>query len=132
MPVPGFVRVVGDLAMRAVGVLLVLYGLAVLWESESLMTWLIHEVGEERALGPQNVIRLKNGGTLLTNPAAMVKWTMPFWLMGVTMIAGGLKLALSGVTSLFSGNRNIPPLTRRSGAGEVQPGNQPSLPNAGG
>jgi hypothetical protein len=94
--------VVGDLAMRAIGILLVCYGLAVLWESESLMTWLIHEVGEERALGAQNVIRLENGGTLLTNPSAMAKWTMPVLVMGVAMIAGGLKLTLNGTLKVFS------------------------------
>jgi hypothetical protein len=85
------------------------------------MFWLIHEVGEEGVLGPQNVIRLEHGRTLLTNPDAMNLWTLPIWLMGVVMIIGGLKLSLSGIAKLFSRKDGMqlesePPISRE-GAG---------------
>lgn len=46
------------------------------------MTFLIHLVSEERALGAGNVIRTEDGGTLLTNPGAMALWTLPFLFLG--------------------------------------------------
>lgn len=41
--------------------------------AETEMVWLIHLVGEERALGAGNVIRRPDGAVLLTNPTAMVQ-----------------------------------------------------------
>jgi hypothetical protein len=67
-------------------------GILVWFEAEDLMLALIHKVGEERALGKENVIRLEGGGTLLTNPVAMIRWTMPFWGLGAVLIVGGLLL----------------------------------------
>jgi hypothetical protein len=75
-----------------VAVIVLLGGLAVLWKSSSLMLWLIHEIGEERALGSQSVIHLEGGGKLLTNPGAMVCWTLPFWFMGGALISAGIML----------------------------------------
>ena len=47
-------------------------GLLVLWNSHALMVYLIHLIGEERALGPQNVVRTNDGAVLLTNPGGML------------------------------------------------------------
>ena len=67
-------------------------GVAVLWWSEDLMSWLIWEVGEEYALGPESVIHLENGGKLLTNPGAMIRWTIPFWVLGLVQLASAFTL----------------------------------------
>lgn len=53
-------------------------GLATFWWSSDLMLCLIWLVGEEYALGAENVIHLEDGGKLLTNPGAMMAWTAPF------------------------------------------------------
>jgi len=71
---------------------LLLAGLATLWWSSDLMSWLIWLVGEERALGSTNVIHLEGGGKLLTNPTAMVRWTLPFWFLGFVQITGAFTL----------------------------------------
>jgi hypothetical protein len=71
---------------------LVAAGCATLWWSNPLMLWLIWMVGEERALGAGNVIRLENGGTLLTNPSAMVRWMTPFWFLGLVQITSAITL----------------------------------------
>ena len=73
-------------------VVLLAAGVATLWWSQSLMFWLIHMVGEERALGSGNVIRLENGAKLLTNPSAMVRWMAPFWFLGVAQITAAVTL----------------------------------------
>jgi hypothetical protein len=67
-------------------------GVAILWWSSDLMLWLIHMVGEERALGVDNVIHLENGGKLLTNPGAMMRLTMPFWILGMVQIGAAITL----------------------------------------
>ena len=67
-------------------------GVATLWWSEELMGWLIYMVGEERALGADNVIHLENGGKLLTNPGAMMRWTIPFWVLGMVQITAAITL----------------------------------------
>lgn len=56
------------------------------------MAWLIRTIGEERALGTANVVRLQGGGTLLTNPSGMVKWMLPFWLLGSAQISAAVTL----------------------------------------
>jgi hypothetical protein len=71
---------------------LFLAGVAALWWSQDLMIWLIWKVGEEYALGPENVIRLENGGTLLTNPGAMFSWMIPIWALGFVQIASAFTL----------------------------------------
>jgi hypothetical protein len=67
-------------------------GTATLWWSSELMLWLIRLVGEERALGAENVIRLEDGATLLTNPEGMIRWTMPFWFLGLVQFMAALTL----------------------------------------
>jgi hypothetical protein len=67
-------------------------GVATLWWSEELMGWLIYMVGEERVLGADNVIHLENGGKLLTNPVAMMRWTIPFWVLGMVQITAAITL----------------------------------------
>src|SRR5687768_9868191 len=67
-------------------------GLATLWWSQDLMTWLIYMVGEEYALGAENVIHTEDGGKLLTNPAAMMRWTIPFWLLGLLQLSAAATL----------------------------------------
>ena len=64
-------------------------GLATLGWSHDLMLCLIHAVGEVRALGPNNVVR-RDGGLLLTNPAAIVAWTLPFWGAGLLLIGSAV------------------------------------------
>ncbi len=72
--------------------LLCLAGIATLWWSSELMRWLIWMLGEERALGSENVVRLEGGGTLLTNPGAMLVWTTPFWALGILQLAAAATL----------------------------------------
>lgn len=72
--------------------ILIIVGCATLWWSEPLMHWLIWLVGEERALGVDNVIHTESGGTLLTNSAAMMQWAIPFWVLGCVQISAGLTL----------------------------------------
>jgi hypothetical protein len=82
------------LAVFVLGQAAVLFtaGFATLWWSQDLMLWLIHMVGEERALGAANVVHLEGGGTLLTNPSAMVRWTLPFWFLGAMQISAAITL----------------------------------------
>ena len=67
-------------------------GTATLWWSQDLMTLLIHLVGEERALGANNVIRREDGSTLLTNPVGMILWMVPFWFLGCLQVTSALTL----------------------------------------
>jgi hypothetical protein len=67
-------------------------GVATLWWSHELMLWLIYMVGEERALGADNVIHLENGGKLLTNPSAVFRWTIPMWVLGLVQITASITL----------------------------------------
>ena len=60
-------------------------GVAALWHCDVLLLWLTHVVGPEYALGEDNVVYLENGGVLLTNPVAMLLWSVPIWAT-----AGGL------------------------------------------
>ena len=71
---------------------LLLAGIATLWWSSDLMIWLIWLVGEEFALGAENVVRMEGGGKLLTNPGAMITWTTPFWFLGVVQISSAVTL----------------------------------------
>ena len=73
-------------------VILIAAGCATLWWQDSLMLWIIWIVGEERALGAENVVHLEGGGKLLTNPGAMILWSIPFWILGCVQISGGLTL----------------------------------------
>jgi hypothetical protein len=63
-----------------------------IWGSQDTMLVVIHWLGEERALGPQNVIVQPNGSKLLTNPSAMARWTMLIWTVGLSQIVAGLNL----------------------------------------
>jgi hypothetical protein len=67
-------------------------GAATLWWSQDLMLWLVFMVGEERAFGPASVVHLEGGGKLLTNPSAMVRWTLPFWFLGAMQISAAIAL----------------------------------------
>ncbi len=82
------------LAALVVGhaIVLLASGVATLWWSSDLMLWLIHLVGEERALGADNVVPVPGGGKLLTNPGGMFQWTLPFWFLGVVQITGAITL----------------------------------------
>src|SRR5438093_624332 len=71
----------GSALPRPPAAVLLFAGVATLWWSNDLMKWLIWLVGEEYALGAQNVIHLENGATLITNPSGMIRWTLPFWLL---------------------------------------------------
>ncbi len=82
--------------VAAIGCGLLGLGLCVL--SGRLMLLLIHFVGEERALGPQNVYRLDDGAVLLTNPGAMVMWMLPFLALGIAFLIAACVLALRVLT----------------------------------
>lgn len=49
-------------------------------------------VGEERALGAGNVVRGDNGELFLTNPGAMLRWSVPFWILGAVQISAACTL----------------------------------------
>jgi len=72
--------------------LLTLSGLATFWWSEDLMVWLIWLVGEEYALGAENVIHNEDGSKLLTNPGAMIAWTIPFWILATVQVGAAATL----------------------------------------
>jgi len=72
--------------------ILIVAGCATLWWADSLMLWLIWTVGEERALGAESVVHLEGGGRLLTNPGAMILWSIPFWILGCVQISAGATL----------------------------------------
>lgn len=73
-------------------VVLLAAGLATIWWSNDLMLWLIWLVGEEWALGAENVIHLENGAKLITNPAGMIRWMFPFWFLGGVQITAAFTL----------------------------------------
>lgn len=87
-------------------------GLAVLWWSGDLMRWLIWLVGEEYALGEMNVIRTEDGGVLLTNPIGMLRWTLPFWFLGILQITSALTLVWLGVGFLAQRSQGPQPPRR--------------------
>ena len=71
---------------------LIAVGCFTLWQSEALMIWFISIIGEEFALGNENVVRLDDGAKLLTNPGAMFRWIIPFWIVGCVQITSGATL----------------------------------------
>jgi hypothetical protein len=79
------------------GLACVLGAIVLIWGSQDAMLVLIHWIGEERALGPQSVIRNPDGSTLLTNPSAMARWMMPIWAVGFAQVVAGLHLLWSSV-----------------------------------
>lgn len=83
-------------------------GIATLYWSSDLMVWLIYMVGEERALGAANVVRLEGGGKLLTNPSAMARWSIPFWFLGTAQISAAITL------SWLWASRTLNPAPRRT------------------
>jgi len=85
---------------------LLLAGIATLWWSNDLMLWLIWLVGEEYALGAENVVPVDGGGKLLTNPSAMIAWTTPFWFLGVVQISSAVTLVWLWLTRR---RRSTPP-----------------------
>jgi hypothetical protein len=85
-----------DQANLLLSAILLLTGMLTLYRSQDLMTWLIWVVGEEKALGAQNVIREPGGAVLLTNPRAMMFWAIPFFLLGILQLLTGI----AGITIL--------------------------------
>ena len=63
-----------------------------IWGSQDAMLVLVRWLGEEKALGAQNVIVQPNGSKLLTNPSAMARWMMLIWTVGLCQIVAGLHL----------------------------------------
>lgn len=72
------------------GFLTVLGGVVLLWGINDVLIILLHWVGEEWALGPQNVIRDPDGRILLTNPSAMARWSIPIWAVALSQIGTGV------------------------------------------
>jgi len=85
------VRAVYSLLRGLVAAGLFASAVVILWQSQELMLWLIHRVGEERALGQDAVVR-ERGGVFLTNPGAMLAWTLPFWGLSLLLLTGGILL----------------------------------------
>ncbi len=75
-------------------VALLMAGGVTFWYSQELMLWLIHQVGEEQALGSGNVVHLDFGAKLLTNPGAMVFWMLPIWMLGFVHITSAVSLVI--------------------------------------
>jgi hypothetical protein len=83
-------------AKLVLSAILIVTGMLTLYRSQNLMTWLIWVVGEEKALGAQNVIREPGGAVWLTNPRAMMFWAIPFLLFGMLQLLAGI----AGITIL--------------------------------
>jgi hypothetical protein len=81
-----------ELFVAVQAAVLLVAGAATLWWAQDLMHWLIAMIGEERALGADNVVRLQNGGRLLTNPGAMVRWMVPFWILGTVQMSSAMTM----------------------------------------
>lgn len=71
---------------------LFILGFVLFWWSNDLMLGLIHLVGEEKALGENNVIRTEKGEVLLTNPVGMLYWMLPFLIPAMLQISAGMTL----------------------------------------
>jgi hypothetical protein len=78
-----------------------------IWCSQDAMLVLVHWLGEERALGPQNVIVQPNGSKLLTNPSAMTRWVMLIWTVGLCQIVAGLHLVWTSSLGLKSHRQRL-------------------------
>jgi hypothetical protein len=52
----------------------------------------IGQAGPERALGSTSVRRDPDGSVLMTNPTAMLFWSLPFLAFGVASCVAGVKL----------------------------------------
>jgi hypothetical protein len=91
-PEPRISKPKGTKTLVLFGCLLIVAGILVLSWSDFLMTWLIHLVGEEKALGAQNVIRKPDGTVWLTNPVGMMKWSLPFLIPGLAALVSGMAL----------------------------------------
>lgn len=79
-------------AMRGLGASLVFLAFVVWWWSDDLMLLLISKVGEVRALGADSVVHVEHGERLLTNPGAMMAWTLPIWVAALVQAVGGAML----------------------------------------
>ena len=78
--------VVGTVA----GLLTILGGLVTLWGEQDVLSILLYWVGEEWALGTQNVIRDADGRVFLTNPGAMMRWAILIWAVAFSQIGTGV------------------------------------------
>ena len=84
-------EILSALLVGQAAVLLAAGVLTIGW-SQSLMFLLIRVLGEEWALGARNVMLLPDGSKALTNPMAMMRWTLPFLGLGVVQITAALSL----------------------------------------
>ena len=82
-----------QIARHAVRILIGAVGLiggGLIWHyADELMLRRIYLIGEENALGRENVIRLADGNTLLTNPRAMIYYELPFLGGAIVLITLG-------------------------------------------
>lgn len=72
--------------------LLVAAGGATLYWARDLMPWVIHMVGEGRALGPGGVIYFEDGREMLNDPEGMFGWTVAIMALGFVQITAALTL----------------------------------------
>ena len=80
-----------------VGTLSIVGALILLWGSQDAMLVAIHWIGEERVLGPQNVLLQPDGSKLLTNPGAMMRVILLVWIVGLSQVIAGSSLVWQSV-----------------------------------
>jgi hypothetical protein len=73
-------------------VLLLAAGVATVVRAWDLMPWVIHMVGEDRAVGPSGVISFEDGREMLDNPDGMFGWTVAILSLGFAQVTAAIIL----------------------------------------
>jgi hypothetical protein len=82
----------GDVIRKPIGIIAILLGAYFVITFQVWGFHLIDWIGPERALGAPNVRREPDGSVLMTNPTAMLFWSLPFLAIGIAAIVAGLKI----------------------------------------
>jgi len=77
---------------KAIGTLVVVVGIFFVVTFQGWGFCLIDVIGPERALGSHAVRREPDGSVLMTNPVAMLFWSLPFIVIGLAFIIVGVKV----------------------------------------
>jgi hypothetical protein len=78
------------MARKVVGILMITSGAYLVVTCQAWGLRLIDWIGPERALGAANVHREPDGSIFMTNPAAMLEWSLPFLIFGIAVIVLGV------------------------------------------
>lgn len=81
-----------DVIRKPIGIIAILVGAYFVITFQAWGFRLIDWIGPERALGAPNVRREPDGSVLMTNPTAMLFWSLPFLAFGIVMIVVGVKV----------------------------------------